>query len=445
MLNAFGNLASLKARMKALGVTRLVAKRLASNDNSKNQIYLGGGFEALNVFPFGEIYEESSEKNQIFKAPLNFRWLQPDGSVFAAPGAQLILYPQYPEVRMSGFLKGSNNAPSDLMTARLPGRIMFLGIGDDGAISGAVVSPEDALAHEFEATVAIIGERVFYELAVDDAAADTKSLLIAELARINALGWINSKRLLADGTLGPCEAPNCGGYTLEAELGVKPNGHSDPDYLGWEVKQHNVSDLAKPSSGGAVTLMTPEPTGGFYRDEGVVAFLKKYGYADKSGKEDRINFGGVHRVGKRVDLTGLTMVLDGFDAATGKLNDATKGITLVDDEGNHAAVWGYTGLIAHWARKHERAVYVPSLKRDDPELQYQYGQSVLLGEETDFFRFLRAMASGVVYYDPGIKLEGASSAKPKAKRRSQFRIRLGELPALYRHAGRVDVAPSKHS
>jgi hypothetical protein len=435
----YGDLDRLKNMMAAAGVRRLVAKRLASNDNSKNQVYLGGGFEALNTLPFGEIYEDSSEKNQILKAPLNFRWLNPDGTTVNAPSAQLILYPQYPEVRMSGFLKGTKNAPADLMAERMAGRVLFMGIDDNGVITGVVVSPESALAREFEAAVAGQDDRVFYELAITAAAVDTRARLIAELKRISGLGWINSKRLRGDGSLGPCEAPNCGGYTLEAELGVKPNGFSEPDFLGWEVKQHTVSNITKPTSGGPITLMTPEPTGGFYRDKGVEAFLRKYGYADRMGREDRINFGGVYRVGAKVELTGLTMTLDGYDAASGKITDTSKGITLVDDKGNHAAVWGYTGLIKHWARKHERAVYIPSLVRNEPQRQYQYSNSVLLGQETDFFRFLRAMSAGQIYYDPGIKLEAASTKAPKTKRRSQFRVRVQDLSRLYKRADRVEV------
>ncbi len=432
----YGNLAHLKERMMAAGVRRLVAKRLAPNDNSKNQVYLGGGFEALNVLPFGEIYEDSSERNQILKAPLNFRWLRPDGTIGTAPNAQLILYPQYPEVRMSGFLKGARDAPNDLMTVRQAGRVMFLGIDDAGAITAAVVPPDDALAQEFEAVVAGQGERVFYEIAIGVAAVDTRVKLLEQLRRIHRLGWINSKRLHGDGSLGPCEAPHCGGYTLEAELGVRPNGFSEPDYLGWEVKQHSVNNIDRPTSGGPITLMTPEPTGGFYKEAGVEAFLRKYGYADRQGREDRINFGGIYRVGVPVELTGLTLELDGYDAATGKLTDSSRGITLRDPEGHAAAVWGYTGLIKHWARKHERAVYVPSLMRAEPLRQYQYGGSVLLGQQTDFFRFLKAMAAGNVYYDPGIKLEAASTDHPRTKRRSQFRVRVKEIPNLYAKAER---------
>ncbi len=340
---------------------------------------------------------------------------------------------------MSGFLKGVRNAPSDLMTVRQAGRVLFLGLDDAGIITAAVVAPDDALAAEFEAAVAGQADRIFFELAIGLAVENTRDRLLAELRRIHCLGWINSKRLLTSGELGPCEAPNCGGYTLEAELGVKPNGFSEPDFLGWEVKQHSVKRLDRPASGGPITLMTPEPTGGYYKDEGVEAFLRKYGYADRQGREDRINFGGIYRVGIPVELTGLTLVLDGYNAANGKLTDSARGITLLDADGNSAAVWGYKGLIKHWSRKHERAVYVPSLMRSGPLRQYQYGRSVLLGQQTDFFRFLKAMAAGNIYYDPGIKLERASGNHPKTKRRSQFRVKVQELPSLYVKSERAEL------
>ena len=94
-----------------------------------------------------------------------------------------------------------------------------------------------------------------------------------------------------------------GGSTLEAELGVAANSVVGPDFLGYEVKQYKVRNFSRPSSGGPITLMTPEPTGGLYRDEGVEAFVRIYGYPDRSGRPDRINFGGVHRAPRqKVDV-----------------------------------------------------------------------------------------------------------------------------------------------
>ena len=63
--------------------------------------------------------------------------------------------------------------------------------------------------------------------------------------RINRLGWIDSKQLASNGVLKPCSAPQCGGFTLEAELGIPKNRVAEPEFLGWEVKQHAVTSFAR--------------------------------------------------------------------------------------------------------------------------------------------------------------------------------------------------------
>jgi hypothetical protein len=103
----------------------------------------------------------------------------------------------------------------------------------------------------------------------------------------------------------------------------------------------------------------------------------------------------------------------------------------VSDSGVVAAAWGFSGLLEHWSRKHAKAVYVPSQCRKEPARQYYYGDKVRLAERTDSLRLLKALFAGAVYYDPGIKLENASSAKPTNKRRSQFRIASKNISALY--------------
>jgi hypothetical protein len=51
---------------------------------------------------------------------------------------------------------------------------------------------------------------------------------------------------------------------------------------------------------------------------------------------------------------------------------------------------------------------------------------------------LAALAAGAVYYDPGIKLEHAST-DAEVKRRSQFRIASREIGALYQMVEVVEV------
>ena len=50
------------------------------------------------------------------------------------------------------------------------------------------------------------------------------------------------------------------------------NGDSKPDYEGYEVKTLLNTN---------VTLMTPEPDSGLYKEQGLKAFLKRYGYPVK--------------------------------------------------------------------------------------------------------------------------------------------------------------------
>ena len=95
--------------MRHQGASRIYAKKLAPNDNSKNQIYLGGDFSALNIVPHSDVYSDASDVagavRDRAKAAIDFYWVDSDG-LHRAPNAGLILYPKYPEVRMSGFLSG---------------------------------------------------------------------------------------------------------------------------------------------------------------------------------------------------------------------------------------------------------------------------------------------------------------------------------------------------
>src|SRR5690554_820252 len=115
------NLQNLKKLLVDNRCKKVYVKKLSPNDNSKNQVYLGGSFEILNIFPLSKIQtEEAGEWNrERFKASINFSWIRDDGEIYPAPNSQLVLYPKYPEVRFSGFLARCENPPSELMTQRL--------------------------------------------------------------------------------------------------------------------------------------------------------------------------------------------------------------------------------------------------------------------------------------------------------------------------------------
>jgi hypothetical protein len=426
------------------GAERLYMKLLAPNDNSKNQPYLGGDFSALNILPSGELVESESSSGKSTKhsgrkkltASLNFTWIAPDGGQHSAPRAQLILYPQYPEVRLSGFMTGSTACLSEWMQpnkrGRTPGRILLLGITNDKRVLGYLAVPGTELQRQLSVAQVQKVTGVFHEIGLGEPEqADAgRELLLRELGRIHRLGWIAGKRLKRGMPCVECNDSNCGGYTLEAELGIYPNGDSAPDFHGWEVKQFGGESFEN-GRGNVLTLMTPEPSGGVYADEGVIPFLRRYGYQDVKGRADRINFGGVHKLGVSHPRTGLTLQLVGLLDRKGGF-EVGGGLQLIDGGGELAAVWHFSKLLDHWKRKHAKAAFVPCVTNKSPlGRAYRYGETVRLGIGTDFGCFLRGLLSATIYYDPGIKMEDASSENPKTKRRNQIRIKVGALPELY--------------
>lgn len=419
--------------MQALGAETLYFKCLAENDNSKNQIYMGGDFKFINIFPFGEIKAETALKEPNLKARLDLHWVDlENGKTCLAPTSQLILYPQYPEVRLSGFLKNCPIAPSRFMQPLAPeqrnnnnapdGRILFFGICADGRVLAwlAVAGSEVALEclsrlGEFEKT------GIFHQVPLTIRQIDPRVNLLATLRQIHQQGWHTSRRLDRHGNIIHYMAINGGGYTLEALLGIIPNGRSEPDFDGWELKAY---------SGSVLTLMTPEPTGGYYGENRAAGFLRKYGIPKKDDP-NTLYFTGIHYAGKIQTKTSMTLTLTGFYPEKGTF-DVSGGIELIDAEGNIAASWNYASLIKHWNKKHQQAAYIPYKKRKvGAFIEYEYTSPVTLGVNTDFSRFLSAVHSGMIYYDPAPKLMGIDTDKPKVKARSQFRIKFKDLSFLY--------------
>jgi hypothetical protein len=421
---------------RVLGVSRVLSKHLTENDNTKQQIYLGDSFLALNILPFGDLYTQPDLRKPTIKASVPLSWLDDSGRAVPAPHAKLILYPKYPEVRLSGFLRGCPAAPAREMQPipaqrrryrnRPDGRVLLLGISDCRTITAYLVRAGTRMAGEYRRFVEArrpVSRGVFLEFPLETES--SRNQLLARLHEIHAAGWHRSSRLRADGTCIPYVARNGAGYTLEALLGVIPNGRAEPDFLGWEVKA---------CGGDRVTLMTPEPDDGYYGQHGVEAFLRRYG---RPTANDTLYFTGVHRVGETCKVTGQRLIIEGFDPRSGKVMNADGGLRLIDADGGVAASWSFPRLLAHWARKHASAAYVPYSARKDQHDQrlYRFDSPALLGEGTEFVRFLVAMAGGDIVYDPAPKLIGASTTKPRTKARSQFRIQQRKLSRLYTSFG----------
>ncbi len=439
--------------LHGLGASEIYVKKLAPNDNSKNQPYFGGHLTDLPFIPSGDIKASESVSKKTkdprrkikYQTSLDLSWVDAEGEIYKAPNSKLIYYPQYPEVRFSGFLRGSKAKISKWMSPDKQGRSedrwLILGINQDKSIYAYLATPESNLSTELENSNLVEVSKIFCKLDVTNKVAgiSTRDALIAKLLEIHNMGWIESRKLNADMTSSPYKAQNAGGYTLEAMLGVSPNGIAEPDYLGWEVKQFGVTRFPRTGTR-PTTLMTPEPDGGFYTASGAIDFVRTYGYADKSGKPDRLNFGGKHIVGKTQNLTKLTMQLIGFDVAASAITDAAGSIALVDDKNNITASWSFAKIMDHWKRKHSQAVYIPCMKQQNAgATEYHYGKDIELGTGTNFEMILAAMNLGNVFYDPGIKLEFASTDKPKIKKRNQFRVNHKHLDSLYRKFEFLDV------
>ena len=222
---------------------------------------------------------------------------------------------------------------------------------------------------------------------------------------------------------------------MEALLNVRPNSRKAPDYEGFEVKALTVSNFNRITSK-SVTLFTPDPDSGFYL-AGIVEFLRTYGYRDRRGRPDRQNFGGVHRVGQRHNLTNLLLQLTGYDSKNPNSFDSDGALELIDELDQLAAGWSFKKLISHWKKKHEKAVYVPAIK-DKSVVQFQYSNKVEICYGADFFRVLDCLVTGDMCYDPAIRALYWST-RPKTKARSQFRIKASKISSLYSSSRIVDL------
>lgn len=423
----FEKLEKLLQRFENLGAISVYCKRLAENDNSKQQIYLGGSFDIVQIFPFHDIETNENGKDSAYKAKLDFKWVT-DSTIETAQGAQLILYPKYPEVRLSGFLRGCKISPN-IFLRPVPkeqrkfnndhdGRILFLAVTHNREILAYLAPANSQLSLEFISKLKNFEHKgLLYKIPLADA--NSKLILLEKLKIIRDGGWQSSVKLSNDGILKPYKAKNGGGYTLEGLLGINPNGRSEPDFMGWEIKGY---------SGDRVTLMTPEPTGGFYGENGVEKFVRKFG---KPTANDTLYFTGLHRSGIRNASTSLTLHVSGFDLNKSQIQDVNGAVQLLTDSGEIAASWSFEGLLMKWNKKHAQAAYIPYQKSLDDPPTYQYNSPALMGEGTNFNLYLHALSTGLVVYDPASKVMSADTSKSRVKARSQFRMAVRKLPALY--------------
>lgn len=143
-MEQFNSLTDVLLRLKALDAERFFFKALQENDNSKQQIYVA---DSPSTLKFAHPSWGFDAEQATPKASVTFFWVTPDDRA-TAPHAKLIFYPNYPEVRLSGLLKGSRLAPSSHMqptpkAVRLhhDARVLIFGVTRSGAILGHLAIP----------------------------------------------------------------------------------------------------------------------------------------------------------------------------------------------------------------------------------------------------------------------------------------------------------------
>ena len=371
------------------GASSIWVKRLVANNNSKQQIWLANDPSDLSFFPLGEpsYTPAKSQKrkagNPVIQIPVTWQWVTPNGQ-FDAPNAKLCYYPQYPEVRFSGFLQGCSEAPSELLN-------------------------ESKRGHEVN-----------------------RCLFLGPVK--NASGEVVRVVALVVGAESPAAQYVLGMETFEA-------GHLCPIvYQSLKaIKQKSLDRRYNHK----VTLFTPQPDLPETGRLSTVDFVLKYGHVhttDEDGNPTSYYFtsGDIQREGEDKPSAKLELVLEGFTDAK---HFDPNGMIALYEKGTRtlAAGWSYLKLLGHWQRKHNRAAYVPYLREDnDGNTSVEFGPLVTLGISTSFGLFLQAFKDGKAVYDPGDKAT-LTDGRWTPHARSQFRINLNDIAAIYGEVREVDI------
>ena len=416
---------NIREAFKVRNVENIYAKILSSNDNSKNQIYLGGDFRLLRNLPMEnfEVLEGTSTKkkksSEILRAGLPLYWLSSDGMRDApAPQAKLIMYPQYPEVRFSGMLAGcpKDIAPCSLISSRIQGRILIFGTRkkEPTAIYGLVLEGSEPAAEEIRnlfSNGGFIEEygplRRFFN------PNSAEAYLISQFEKIDFEHPVIPQKTNQEGSA-VYQARNSAGYTLESLMGVQANSLPMPDIGCWELKAIETKNYPFPYLSKKVTLLTAEPDCGMYKDD-LDLFRHKYA---SSASDTRQNFTGPWAVGSGLNK-GLELFYDPFHFELALKPYA---------DGELAAGWRMSGLLNHWKAKHEHAAFVTYKKENNGLVQFS--PYVCLGKGATFELFLNGLTSGMIVCDPGVSFTKIGE-KWKVHKRTQWRTCVKDLPWLY--------------
>jgi len=425
----FQSLSELVAALRKRGCTTAFLKTLAPNqDNDKNQIYFGGASLLTQLMP-GTMHlrgvststakRRSAAGSPIIEVALRFSWVWPVGPVSPAPEAKLIEYSQYPEVRFSGFLKGSPRAPRALRRTEQDAfgrRVLVVGISGEECVGTVVTEAgNSSLVAELLASPVSSIHPLLRSLDLGGVEGDIDRVkLLEDLRELITLQHppmvLDTADLSPKQTLGGSQF---GGWTLEALLGIPRNGVAAPDKYGFEIKS---------VSGSKVSVITSEADLGFRHDQGVKAFVERFGRASAKTTGKQV-FNGIHRCWVPCKATGARLEIDHGDRAThAPTGSGEPVLRLLGPKDEFMAGWSFDHLGQHWAKKHAGAAYIQTRSihtdGDGKADLYVFGPRVCVGLGTNVIRLLEAISKGTVHLDPGDRI----SDDGKAKARTQWRV-----------------------
>ena len=455
------NLAEIKSILARHGCVRAIVKKLARNNNDKNQIYIHHDLSLLNsIFDLNfELRGSSTSKKDnktlgknipsaVFN---NFFWSSRDGGLYKLRGCKAITYLQYPETRLSGFATIEGLMPKSLsveFTKANPtsGRYLVMGALRDGtAIGMQLIDPDEQFAAEFSDLNGLAGSKICKEFTVFNGQTDTEKqfdnmtdIALDDSARLKKLliervagKTLKGVRLRPDFVTVPFNANQAAGYTLEHACGIPSNSKGAGDYHGIELKAFSRT----------VSLITTEPDGGMYKDSWN-CFMREFGYL--SGNAIRV--GGTHRVNMRDEKHNFTMVIlcnpiikrngkasvenevlfDPFRSFNEQINGLR--VVLKSSSGKIAASWSIEHLMNNWGPKHTEVVYVRARQNSnsvEAEIIQGYKKKVTFEGEviwcckSQIKDFIHALHNGTIFLQPAHKLVPAKLSDNK--RRTQWR------------------------
>lgn len=438
---AIESLATAEQLLIANGCQTFIAKELPKNANDKNQIYLYHDASILNsifALTFGERGESESSKKRAGK-PIseavfdNFSWVDTEGEANKLKSCKAIIYHQYPEARLSGFKTVNGEMPRSLSVEHtksedLEARTLIIGADTEGNAFGLIaVKPSKVFIEELRSKPLAEGSKVcrLWESISKPAFNPEKELLKLLRDRIGNKTTLGI-RLKPSGEVTPFNGTQVGGYTLEALLNIPSNSSKDGDFHGIELKAFSQKRL---------TLFTPEPDGGIYKNS-FEQFMREYGYQ----KECVYRFTGIHRVGEIATRSQLSMQIiwkhpkttetkeySSYAPMATQLNKLE--VRLTDASGTVAASWSIERLMNNWGVKHQSCVYVPckvtpNSKEETVKQGYKklvsFGSEILWCQKTSMKHLLDSLASGIIFLDPAPKFDPENAKNNK--RRSQWRI-----------------------